>query len=208
YETFNLIFELAFGETYGCLENSYYHPWVKIILEVIRLRTMNHAVGLLAMHIPSPDVRKVLGEIRSTLNSFGGISVNQLKYLSACINYALRNFPPGPRRLMRRWTLYATASIAAAALSIKTNFFENSGSGIPRQNDDRHAMRAFSYGPRNCIAHVLAWLEMRLVLARLIWEVNWELAPLSDWKVTLVFKVWSTKPLRINYTLKCYAEVA
>ncbi|GFF78614.1 isotrichodermin C-15 hydroxylase [Aspergillus lentulus] len=152
--------------------------------------------------------RKALGEIRSTFNSFGGISVNQLKYLSACINYALRNFSPGPRRLMRRWTLHATASIAAAALSIKTNLFENSGSGIPRQNHDRHAMRAFSYGPRNCIAHVLAWLEMRLVLARLIWEVNWELAPLSDWKVTLVFKVWSTKPLRINYTLKCYAEVA
>ncbi|KAF4170776.1 hypothetical protein CNMCM8694_004227 [Aspergillus lentulus] len=82
-----------------------------------------------------------------------------------------------------KWTLHATASIAGAALSIKTNLFENSGPGIPPQNDDRHAMRAFSYCPRSCIAHVLVWLEMRLVLARLIWEVDWELAPRSDWKV-------------------------
>ncbi|KAF7158178.1 hypothetical protein CNMCM5623_002844 [Aspergillus felis] len=150
--------------------------------------------------------RKVLGEIRSTVNSFGGlssISVNQPKYLSACINYALRNFSPGPAVLLRRWTLHATASIAAAdTLSIQASFIPEQWLGDPvYQNDDHHAMRAFSYGHRNCIGHDLAWLEMRLVLPRLIWEFDWELAPGSDrWKDVLVFKACSTKPLKIKFT--------
>jgi hypothetical protein len=41
---------------------------------------------------------------------------------------------------------------------------------------------------------------MRLVLGRLIWKFDWELALGSDrWKDALVFKAWSTKPLKVKF---------
>jgi cytochrome P450 len=107
------------------------------------------------------------------------------------------------------WILCGTqVDIARYCIDLCSRYFVDQDKFIPEQwlgdptyqNDDRHAMRAFSYGPRNCIAHDLAWLEMRLVLARLIWESDWELSPGSDWKDALVINVWSTKPLKLKST--------
>ncbi|KAE8361485.1 cytochrome P450 [Aspergillus caelatus] len=276
YATFDLIGELAFGETYGCLENSQYHPWVEIILKVMKLRAMTHAVGyypwifhILMLFVlkslrdkfvthrtythdkvqhPQNGLeryeidgncstliiagsettatalsatlyfltqnenakRKVIGEIRSTFHNVGdinSISVNQLKYLNACMNEALRIFPLGPAVFPRR--VPPGVGIAHYCINRCSRNFVDPDKFIPErwlgdpvyQNDDRHAMQAFSYGPRNCIAHNLARLEIRLVLARLIWEFDWELAPGSEqWEEALVFNVWSTKLLNIKFT--------
>lgn len=37
YTTFDVIGDLAFGESFGCLDNSDYHPWVKLIFENIKM---------------------------------------------------------------------------------------------------------------------------------------------------------------------------
>lgn len=37
YTTFDIIGDLAFGESFGCLENSQYHPWVAMIFQSIKL---------------------------------------------------------------------------------------------------------------------------------------------------------------------------
>lgn len=37
YTTFDVIGDLAFGEPFGCLENSDYHPWVSLIFDRIRV---------------------------------------------------------------------------------------------------------------------------------------------------------------------------
>lgn len=37
YTTFDVIGDLAFGESFGCLDGSVYHPWVKAIFKVARL---------------------------------------------------------------------------------------------------------------------------------------------------------------------------
>lgn len=42
------------------------------------------------------------------------------------------------------------------------------------KQDDRDAFRPFSAGTRACIGTNLAYLEMRIVLARLVWEFDWE----------------------------------
>lgn len=34
YTTFDVIGDLAFGESFGCLDNSAYHPWVKVIFDL------------------------------------------------------------------------------------------------------------------------------------------------------------------------------
>ena len=40
--------------------------------------------------------------------------------------------------------------------------------------DQRQAVQAFSVGPRNCIGKTLAWAELRLVLAKLVWTFEIE----------------------------------
>lgn len=37
YTTFDIIGDLSFGESFGCLENSDYHPWVKMIFSTTKL---------------------------------------------------------------------------------------------------------------------------------------------------------------------------
>jgi cytochrome P450 len=47
-------------------------------------------------------------------------------------------------------------------------------------NDKREAVRPFSVGPRNCIGQNLAYHEMRLIMARLMWEFDLELDGKSE----------------------------
>lgn len=39
WATFDIIGDLAFGEPFGCLQNSEYHPWVVLLFKFIRLQT-------------------------------------------------------------------------------------------------------------------------------------------------------------------------
>lgn len=57
------------------------------------------------------------------------------------------------------------------------------GDGDPRfANDDREAFQPFNLGPRNCIGRSLAYVEMRLILARVLWNFDIRLADDSkDW---------------------------
>lgn len=48
FTTFDLIGDLAFGESFGCLESSTYHPWVRPIFEVTRMSAVMSA----AAHYP------------------------------------------------------------------------------------------------------------------------------------------------------------
>lgn len=45
----------------------------------------------------------------------------------------------------------------------------------PFFNDQRRIVQAFSIGPRNCIGQHLAWAEMRLSLAKIVWTFDIEL---------------------------------
>ncbi|POS73111.1 benzoate 4-monooxygenase cytochrome P450 [Diaporthe helianthi] len=45
--------------------------------------------------------------------------------------------------------------------------------------DKRSAMQPFSYGPRNCVGKHLAYNEMRVIMARLLWEFDMSLDPSS-----------------------------
>ncbi len=48
----------------------------------------------------------------------------------------------------------------------------------PFFKDNRQAVQAFLVGPRSCIGQNLAWAEMRLILAKLVW--SFDLAPPAD----------------------------
>ena len=42
----------------------------------------------------------------------------------------------------------------------------------PFYNDDRKCVKTFGFGLRSCIGEPLAWAEMRLVLAKLMWHFD------------------------------------
>lgn len=68
------------------------------------------------------------------------------------------------------------------------------------KNDNRATFKPFSYGPRDCLGKNLAYSEMRLILARLLFGFDFELVPgQEDWHDALrTFLVWERMPLNIS----------
>ena len=70
----------------------------------------------------------------------------------------------------------------------------------PRFADDKTSvLKPFSYGPRDCIGKNLAYLEMRLVVARVLYRFDVELAAgQDDWHSSQnAYLVWDKGPLNI-----------
>lgn len=68
--------------------------------------------------------------------------------------------------------------------------------GDPEYKDDnRSAHQPFSVGTRNCLGMNLAWHEMRLMLAKLVYEFDIGSDAGSDWVDQNVYIVWDRKPL-------------
>lgn len=67
-------------------------------------------------------------------------------------------------------------------------------------DDKKDALQPFSFGPRNCIGRNLAYIEMRLVLAKLIWHFDFELTEEGkNWvEKQYVYTVWEKIPLMIK----------
>lgn len=66
----------------------------------------------------------------------------------------------------------------------------------PFYNDNRDVLQPFSIGPRNCIGRNLANNEMRVILARVLWNFDLELcAESSEWEKQRSFLLWEKRPL-------------
>ncbi|EXJ87227.1 hypothetical protein A1O3_04186 [Capronia epimyces CBS 606.96] len=306
YFTFDLIGDLAFGEPFGCLQTSSYHPWVKMIFDAIHLVAFKQALGYYPQldrlvpylvpkfladrykahddmtrekalrrkeskvdradfvsnlikpesNISDPELfgnsstliiagsettatvlssvswfllqnprvyAALVAEVRASFScpaDINLVNINQLKYMLACLNESLRLFPPVPSGLSRmvpeggdwidgQWVaggthvsvLQLAANTSAANFSHPLEFIPERWMDDPRfVGDDRAAMQPFSTGPRNCIGKNLAFLEMRLVLARLLWEFNLELVPgpKKKWDDARVFLIWEKNPLYVR----------
>ncbi|KAK8034123.1 hypothetical protein PG993_009118 [Apiospora rasikravindrae] len=68
-------------------------------------------------------------------------------------------------------------------------------------DDKRDAHQPFSIGPRNCIGMNLAWHEMRLIVAKLLYNFDLESHVGTDWLDQNVYVIWDRKPLmcRLKY---------
>lgn len=68
-------------------------------------------------------------------------------------------------------------------------------------SDKRGALQNFSYGPRNCLGKGMAWAEMKIIMAKLLWAFDMELdESVKDWTKQKIFLVWEKKPLYITLT--------
>ncbi|KAL2255906.1 hypothetical protein VTK26DRAFT_2501 [Humicola hyalothermophila] len=300
FTTFDVIGDLAFGESFGCLENSSYHPWVKAIFEVARAGTVFQTVAnwpvlmkLLLALIPSkfmeerkkhdemamdklrrrmeagkqrPDLiegllkkadewgltleklqansgiliiggsettatllsgvtyflltnpeamKKLTAEIRGAFKSEDEIdfaSVSTLPYLLACLDEALRMYPPVPTGLPRvvpkgganiagnyvpentvvavhQWAMYHNDDHFKDPFV----FHPERWLGDPAfAQDHKEAFQPFHLGPRNCLGKNLAYIEMRLILSRVLWNFDLKIAEDSlDWmSKQRIFNLW------------------
>lgn len=329
YTTFDIIGDLAFGESFGCLETSDYHPWVAMIFASIKLGTwlqtatlfpwlaaaiiasipkgmiekrkehlnlvkaklakrmelgaerpdfiegLLHKKEELGMGIDKlqatssiliiagsettatllsgvtyllcrhPDaLAKLTNEVRTAFKSENDIdylSVSNLTYMLACLDEALRIYPPAPLGIPREtpegggyvigyyvpenvsprfgdsprlaqltWSslLWQTmVSMVHYALYHNEKFFAlpeefhpERWLGDPRfANDDREVFQPFHIGPRSCIGRNLAYIEMRLILARVLWNFDLELADKTkDWIGNQkIYVLWEKVPLEV-----------
>ncbi|OBT52420.1 hypothetical protein VE04_06896 [Pseudogymnoascus sp. 24MN13] len=304
WTTFDLIGDLAFGESFGCLENCTYHPWISMLFASIKAgaflsslkrygikwmmivlvpkgllksRTenmqltkqkvmkrleqgtsrpdfMSHILrhndekGMNAPEIiansallsvagsettatllsgatyyllKNPRVMKKLQkEVREAFKveediDFAG--VNGLEYMLAVLDESFRMYPPVPTGLPAVFLvmemLSTTDGFREGYTSVSVNNwstyrseanFREPNSFIPERflddpsfaSDNKHALQPFSLGPRNCVGRNLAYVEMRLILAQVLWNFDMELAPESDnWASQKIFSLWQKGPL-------------
>ncbi|GME23362.1 putative cytochrome p450 monooxygenase protein [Neofusicoccum parvum] len=310
FTTFDVIGDLAFGEAFGCLERSDYHPWVKAMFDMAKggvvMQSASFFPGLtelllgllpekakrareehqlltraklerrIALGKDRPDLiegllkkkdewglgmeklqanagaliiagsettatllsgvtylllknpaalEKLTEEVRSTFKSEDEISINSvghLKYMLACLDEALRMYPPTPSGLPRVvpqggvnivGNFVPENTVVAihmwATYHDETNFtkpFEfhpERHLGDPRFAADKlEVLQPFHVGPRSCLGRNLAYAEMRTILARVIYNFDMKLAEDSqDWMgKQKIFLLWEKGPLNVYLT--------
>ncbi|KAH7073181.1 cytochrome P450 [Paraphoma chrysanthemicola] len=304
--TFDVTGEMVFGQSYGCLSNQDYHPWVKLIFDAVKVgafvrsikyypilaplaqrlvpkelgrrrmeqrelakekveyrRSLGHErqdllsgylkpeSGITPMEFKSTAEVFIIGGSETTATLMSGltyyllrdpsrlaklqaevrnaftkkeditfVNVSQLPYLLACLDEALRIYPPfpdawprntGPRseiiggRVVPPNTVLSVHQWSTHHSPLN---FKNPDDFIPErwlegtkgyESDRKDAVQAFHVGPRNCIGKSLAYFEMRLTMARLLWQFDLELDPRSEqWKQQRTFLLWEKPPLLVK----------
>ncbi|KAI1840690.1 hypothetical protein JX266_013097 [Neoarthrinium moseri] len=146
-------------------------------------------------------------------------STKGLEYLSAVIEEGLRLFPPLALGLPRESPgavidgHYVPPGVCVSAenfsLSYDSRFWIEPQSFKPErwigagiEGDNKAAHVPFSEGPRSCIGKSLAYVEMRLILAKLVWHFDWVLAStdLDDWnQASMCYALWKMPKLMVEF---------
>jgi cytochrome P450 len=150
-----------------------------------------------------------------------------LPYMNACIEEGLRIFPPVPIGLLRTvptggslidghsvpggtsvcvssWgAAHSTANFVDPDAFIPERFMAD-----PSQTyaaDIKKAAQPFSTGPRGCIGRNLTYVELRLILAALLWNFDLEFAdgaekwdPRNEFEGLRAYNTWEKSPLMIR----------
>ncbi|RYP92324.1 hypothetical protein DL770_001526 [Monosporascus sp. CRB-9-2] len=178
--------------------------------------------------IDSPEkLQRLTEEVRSAFQSESQITaeaVSRLPYLVACLDEALRLFPqtgsPSLRVADRDTVISGVAVPKNTIVGIWTyamyryptlwtdpdEFHPERFLGDPKySNDVREAFKPFFTGSRDCIGQNLALLEMRLILAHMVF--NFDMSKTDDpnstnWvsKQKNAYIVWEKTPLPVQLT--------
>ncbi|CAG9938600.1 unnamed protein product [Clonostachys rosea f. rosea IK726] len=175
--------------------------------------------------LTNPSIyNRLTEEIRSTFESEDEITlarVNDLQYMHAVFEEGFRMYPPVPTGLPRitppegefieGYWIPGKTSVSVSQYSSYHNernfrdaekFVPERWLGDPKyKSDSRGVLNPFSYGPNNCIGKNLAYAEMRLILARLLWSFDLEMLPESkNWDQQKTFLLWDKGPIQVKVT--------
>ena len=171
---------------------------------------------------------KLAKEIRTTFtveSGITGVSTSQLPYLNAVLKEGLRitpSIPDGSRRVVPRGEIAmiagqsvpgpATVSVPQWSAYMSAENFTSPQSFAPERwlpesgaqyrHDRKSIFQPFGVGTHNCIGQPLAWHELRLLLARLLFSFDLSLpdataAPLV-WSTQEIYWTWEKKPLNVQ----------
>ncbi|KAF2646666.1 cytochrome P450 [Massarina eburnea CBS 473.64] len=171
--------------------------------------------------------QRLVKELRKRFKSEKQISfdsVAKIPYLIAVLEETLRFYPPAAFGVSRVVTQVEGSEIDKVWLPQGTRIsasqycvfrsqdnFAKPDEFVPErwlddhdevfENDNHDALMPFSYGKRNCIGRSLAIVQMRLILARLLWNFDVELCDQSrDWIEQRSFLGWEKPPLYVRLT--------
>ncbi|KAI0898217.1 putative cytochrome P450 [Annulohypoxylon nitens] len=169
-----------------------------------------------------PELLKRLEqEVRTAFKSEDEItltSVGKLSFMLACLNETLRCYPPfvtGAPRYTSKDAIIDGHFVPAGTVFSVYQYAINHGERYWKQaekfaperwmddpeykSDQLDAMQPFGLGPRNCIGRNLAYAEMRLILAKIVYNFDMSLAADSrDWlQDQKAYIVWDKPPLHV-----------
>ena len=174
-------------------------------------------------------LQTLVHEIRTTFRTeddMNGTSLSRLPYLNAVLHEGMRLCPTISDG-MRRTVPKGGASVAGYFLPEGTvvsipqwatyqspeNFHlptaflperwlpESSDSSSPYCKDRKDAFNPFSLGPHNCPGKNVGYLELRLILARIVWNFDMSIPTemnLPEWGEQKIYWFWDKKPTWIK----------
>ncbi|THX69009.1 cytochrome P450 [Aureobasidium pullulans] len=174
---------------------------------------------------PGP-MKRLTSEIREKFATVEDITIDELQrlpYLAACVQEGLRTYPSVAEGVRRKAKPVTGVEVCGhwippnvcisvphyAAYHSEYNF-ASPDSFVPERwlpegieghdprfsADKRGVLQPFSVGHRNCIGMNLAYHEIRLILAHLLWNFDLEADDIPyDWLDQGVHVVWDKKPL-------------
>ncbi|KAL5046742.1 hypothetical protein BDW71DRAFT_214514 [Aspergillus fruticulosus] len=187
--------------------------------------TANLLSGLFARLLRNTGkMQKLYEEVRGAFKNEDEITyqrASKLPYLNACLEEGLRIHPPVPTGLLRtvpqagdmidgHWVAGGTSvSVGGWAASHNPANFRDCDKFIPERwlddsysTDIRSGMQPFSLGPRGCIGKNLSYMEMRIILARLVWNFDvistdgaWQWDPEGEMKHMKAYTTWQKPDL-------------
>ncbi|KAK1724060.1 cytochrome P450 [Colletotrichum acutatum] len=164
---------------------------------------------------------KLQAEITKKFSSFEEINATaarQLPYLQAVISEGLRLYAPGSQGFPRLspgmsvGDIYVPAGAEVFAhawtLTHSEEYFSDPKNFKPERwldaesTDVREASQPFSMGPRGCLGQNFAYMEINLILAKMLWQYDLELVGKDlDWEQESQLHVMWWKPaLMVRFT--------
>nr|POE96394.1 isotrichodermin c-15 hydroxylase [Quercus suber] len=181
--------------------------------------TSTFLAGVTYALLKNPTVlQKLTDEVRGRWSTYDEITIDQVSkapYLVAVVHEGLRSVPPVPIGFPRRTAaggevvsgVYipedTSLSVSQFSAYHDENNFKDPDEFVPErwmgakryENDKRNALQPFSFGPRNCLGKNLAYAEMRLILAKMVWSFDMELdARSQNWMEDMRCSFFWKKP--------------
>ncbi|CAN9137705.1 unnamed protein product [Alternaria alternata] len=176
--------------------------------------------GLTYLLLRNPEcMEKLNDEIRGAFASDADMTMEQLAalpYLASCLKEAFRLYPPVPLGLPRLTPQDGSTvvgqfippgvvlSIPQHAMYTHEKNFKRPFEFLPQRwlgdpefdADERQCLQPFSIGSRDCLGKNMAYHEMRLIIAKTLYNFDIELCPESNnWEEQATYILWEKKPL-------------
>lgn len=192
--------------------------------------------GTMNYLVQHPDaLERLVREVRDRFPSDSDMTLDALRdlpYLDAVLHEGLRLctpipwmlprvVPPGGATVCGVWLPGGTpVSIQAYAMNRDAQYFHLPDSFRPERwlpeasaspdspffGDERDTFHPFSLGPRACLGQHLAWAELRLILAKLVWTFDFALprdpAKRLDWEDLRTFLLVEKKPVYVDMKVR------